>query len=210
MAERSALFIIIALGEAIIVTGATYAGIAPTRPLVIALLVSVAGSAAMWWIYFDIGAKRGGEVIDDDATDTGRLARNAYTYIHMPIVAGIVVTAVADEKMLVTPFAVAKPAFVLVACGGPALFLLGNQAFKWLTAGRPLPPLSHAVGEVLIALVAICALFGHWSYLVTGVAVTMALIFTAAWEWFSLHGGWQHWSPLVGRDAAIALEDSER
>jgi low temperature requirement protein LtrA len=56
MAERCALFIIIALGEGIVVTGATFAGQEMTPPNFGAFLIAFAGSVLMWWIYFDVGA----------------------------------------------------------------------------------------------------------------------------------------------------------
>jgi low temperature requirement protein LtrA len=210
MAERCALFIIIALGEAIIVTGATFAKLTPDSPTVSALATSFLGSAIMWWIYFDTGAKRAGEAIDDEGTDTGRLARNAYTYLHMPIVAGIVVTAVGDELMLAHPSGHGDLAFILVTCGGPALFLIGNQMFKWMTSELPIPPLSHFIGLLLLLGTGVEGLRSHWQPLSIGAVATFALLATAVWEWFSLHGGWQRWAPWIGRRTAIALEDSER
>ena len=210
MAERCGLFIIIALGEAILVTGATFAKLTPSPATMAAFAISFIGSAAMWWVYFDIGAKRAGETIEDEDTDTGRVARNAYTYLHMPIVAGIVVTAVADEMMLAHPLDHADLKFVLVTCGGPFLFLLGNQAFKWMTAHYAMPPLSHFIGQLLLIGVGVVGLRAHWNPLAIGAAAAGAVIVTALWEWFSLNGGWQRWTPWIGRRTVIALEDSER
>ncbi len=210
MAERCALFIIIALGETIIITGATFAKLTPDPLTVAAFATSFTGTAIMWWIYFDTGAKRAGEAIESEETDTGRLARNAYTYSHMPIVAGIVVTAVGDELMLAHPVGHVDLAFVLVACGGPALFLIGNKIFKWMTSELPMPPLSHAIGLLLLLGTAVEGYRSHWHPLSIGIAATFALLATAVWEWFSLHGGWRRWLPWVGRRTAIALEDSER
>jgi low temperature requirement protein LtrA len=209
MAERCALFIIIALGETILVTGATFAKLRPDAPTIAAFALSFIGSAIMWWIYFDTGAKRGGEAIEHEA-EAGRLARNAYTYLHMPIVAGIIVTAVADELMLAHPTGPGELPFILVACGGPMLFLTGNQAFKWMTADRPRPPLSHFIGIVLLLAVGTGGWLQHWAPLTVGMAATGALAATALWEWFSLNGGWQRWTPWLDRRTAIALEDSER
>ncbi len=210
MAERCALFIIIALGEAILVTGATFTRLDPGPAVITAFAVSLVGSAAMWWIYFDVGAKRGGEAIEHEA-DAGRLARNAYTYLHMPIVAGIVVAAVADEMLLAHPVGHhAEPDFILVVCGGPLLFLVGNQVFKWMTADRPMPPLSHFIGSGLLVAVGIGGWVAHLDPLTIGALASAALIITAVWEWFSLNGGWQRWTPWLGRRTAIALEDSER
>lgn len=207
MAERCSLFIIIALGEAIIVTGATFATLVPDNPTVAAFATSFIGSAVMWWIYFDTGAERGSVALEEG--ETGKIARNAYTYLHMPIVSGIVVTAVGDEKMLAHPVGHADLPFVLVVCGGPALFLLGNLLFKWLTAERATPPVSHCVGLLLLAVVGVGGLTAHWQPLSIGIAATGALIVTAAWEWLSLHGGWRRWTPGVSHEPDLAL-DNER
>src|SRR5713226_5901142 len=91
MAERCAGFIIIALGESVVVTGATFADEAWTATTIAAFLIALLGSIAMWWVYFHIGAEAGSEHISK-AEDTGRFARLSYTYLHLPIVAGIVVS----------------------------------------------------------------------------------------------------------------------
>ena len=102
MAERCAGFIIIALGESIVVIGATFAELAWTLETVGAFASAFIGSLAMWWIYFHKGAEAGSEQISS-SSEPGRLARLAYTYLHMPIVAGIIVSAVADELVLKHP-----------------------------------------------------------------------------------------------------------
>ena len=197
MAERCALFIIIALGEAVLVTGAAYAGLAHGRQTTTAFVTGFLASATMWWIYFDIGAKRASSMMST-SDNVGFIARNAYTYLHMPIVAGVVVTAVADQLMLSDPAKAASLSYVLVACGGPWLFLNGNQLFKWITSGQKYPPLSHLIGIILLIAVGIGGYLGGWESLSIGLAVTAALIATAFWEWLSLHGGWQRWAPWMG------------
>lgn len=209
MAERCALFIIIALGEAILVTGTTYAGLKHDAVTTTAFVAGFTGSVAMWWIYFDTGEKRGAKAMEE-TDDTGRLARSAYTYLHMPIVAGIVVTAVGDELMLAHPVGHVDLSFVLVTCGGPALFLLGNMAFKWTTTGTRFPPLSHFAGLILLTVIGAIGLARDGSPVAIGIASTAALVVTAGWEWLSLNGGWQRWTPWIGRRAAIALEEGER
>ncbi|MEK3723326.1 low temperature requirement protein A [Paenibacillus sp. FSL H8-0034] len=62
-------------------------------------MVTFVGSVAMWWIYFDSSAHSGHHKITH-SNDPGRLARLAYTYLHLPIAAGIIVTAVGDELVL--------------------------------------------------------------------------------------------------------------
>jgi low temperature requirement protein LtrA len=198
MAERCALFIIIALGEAIIVTGAAYAELPQDGPTTLAFLASFIGSAALWWIYFDVGAKRGSEMMAR-TTQTGRLARDGYTYGHMPIVAGVVVTAVADGLALDHPGQLASLGFILTACGGPTLFLLGNQFFKWMSSNQKYPPLSHFIGHILLTIVGVVGWWIGVTTLFMAWATTTVLVITAAWEWFSLHGGWQRWAPWLGR-----------
>jgi low temperature requirement protein LtrA len=94
MAERCALFVIIALGESVVVTGATFAELSWSTETVTAFSSVLAGSIAMWWIYFHKGAEAGSEEISR-SSEPGRLARLAYTYLHMPIVAGIIISAAA-------------------------------------------------------------------------------------------------------------------
>ena len=83
----------------------------------------------MWWIYFNIGAERGSRHIAD-SDDPGKVARLAYTYLHLLLVAGIIVVAVGDELVLAHPtgHTDAKTAAVLI--GGPALYLAGNLAVQ--------------------------------------------------------------------------------
>lgn len=198
MAERCALFIIIALGEAIIVTGAAYAELPQDWPTTLAFLASFIGSAALWWIYFDVGAKRGSEMMAR-TSNTGRLARDGYTYLHMPIVAGVVTVAVADGLALDSPGATASLGFILTACGGPALFLIGNQWFKWMSSDQKYPPLSHLVGLILLLCIGIAGWLMDLSNLALSWLTTGCMVVTAMWEWFSLHGGWQRWAPWMGR-----------
>ena len=134
MAERFALFIIIALGKSIVVTGATFAELTWTAETVGAFLSRFVGALAMWWIYFHKGAEAGSEQISR-SSEPGRLARLAYTYMHMPIVAGIIVAAVADELVLKHPGGHSDPKTVLSAIGGPLLFLLGTILFKHTIRG---------------------------------------------------------------------------
>ncbi len=197
MAERCALFIIIALGEAVLVTGATFAKLEHDAPTWAAFITSFIGSATMWWIYFDIGATRGSRMISE-AENVGLVARTAYTYLHLPIVGGIIVTAVGDEMMLAHPIGHSELSTVLAIIGGPWLFLFGNQAFKWITSGAKYPPLSHNLGILILIGIGLGGWFGDWQPLTLGVASTAVLIATAIWEWLSLHGGWQRWAPWLG------------
>jgi low temperature requirement protein LtrA len=177
MAERCALFVIIALGESILVTGTTAAAQPATTSTVCAFVVAFLGSVAMWWIYFNIGAERGSHHIAK-SDDPGRMARAIYTYFHIPIVAGIVVCAVADEITIAHPAGHTSLADALVLLGGPMLYLAGNVFFK--RASAKYYPLSHLVGLILLAILAPFALL--LPPLGLGAATTAILVVVAVWE----------------------------
>jgi low temperature requirement protein LtrA len=177
MAERCALFVIIALGESILVTGATAAEMRATAPVVCAFVIAFLGSVAMWWIYFNIGAERGTQHITR-SDDPGRFARAVYTYFHIPIIAGIVVCAVADEITIAHPDGHLHWPEAAALIGGPALYLVGNVFFKRASARHY--PLSHLVGLALLTLLIPFAL--ALTPLAVGAATTAILILVAVWE----------------------------
>jgi low temperature requirement protein LtrA len=146
LSERCGLFIIIALGETLLVTGARAAELEWTPTTVVAVTTAVVGSLTMWWLYFDTGAKRGTRAFEHQ--HAGRLARVAYTYLHLPIVAGIVVTAVGDKGLIAHPHEAVAWTDAVTILGGPALFLLGNFLFKNATSRRW--PVSHLIGLGLL------------------------------------------------------------
>lgn len=149
LAERCGLFIILGLGESLLVTGTRMEALTWDAGTLAAFAVALLASLAMWWIYFDTGARRGTKAFERSA-EPGRLARFAYTYVHLPIVAGVVVVAVGDKLLLARPEDPSGTEEGLVLLGGPALFLLGNLLFKNATGRRW--PLSHAVGIALLAV----------------------------------------------------------
>jgi low temperature requirement protein LtrA len=181
MAERCAGFIIIALGESIVVTGATFADLAWSTETVVAFVSAFVGSLAMWWIYFHKGAEAGSEQISN-SSEPGRLARMAYTYLHMPIIAGIIVSAVADDLVLTHPGGHSDLRTVISAIGGPLLFLIGTILFKHVIRGWL--QLSHIVGIVALGLLAWFA--GELSPLLLSVLTTAIMIMVAVWESISL------------------------
>jgi len=184
MAERCAGFIIIALGESIVVTGATFGDLTWTAENLAAFTSAFVGSIAMWWIYFHKGAEAGSEQISR-SNEPGRLARLAYTYLHMPIVAGIILSAVADEIVLKHPLGHSDLKTVLSAIGGPLLFLLGTILFKHTIRG--FLQLSHGVGIVALAILAWFA--GDMSPLTLSILTSALLIVVAVWESISLKSG---------------------
>jgi low temperature requirement protein LtrA len=181
MAERCAGFIIIALGEAIVVNGATFADLSWTAETVAAFASAFTASIAMWWIYFHKGAEAGSELISKSA-ESGRLARSAYTYLHMPIVAGIILSAVADELVLKHPTGHSDAKTVLSAIGGPLLFLIGTILFKLDIRG--FLQLSHGAG--IIALCVLAWFASELTPLMLSLLTSLLLIVVAVWESLSL------------------------
>jgi len=181
MAERCALFIIIALGESIVVIGATFAELTWTAENVLAFISAFVGSLAMWWIYFHVGAEAGSEQLSK-SSEPGRLARLAYTYLHMPIVAGIIVSAVADELVLKHPGGHSDLKTVMSAIGGPLLFLFGTILFKY--SFRGFLQLSHGGG--IIALCVLAWFASELSPLMLSILTTAIMIVVAVWESLSL------------------------
>ncbi len=181
MAERSAGFILIALGEAVVVNAATFAELTWTSENVAAFVSAFAASIAMWWIYFHRGAEAGSELISKSA-ESGRVARSAYTYLHMPIVAGIILSAVADEVVLKHPTGHADLKTALTAIGGPLVFLFGTILFKHNIRG--FLQLSHGVG--IIALAALAWFARELSPLMLSALTTAIMIVVAVWESLSL------------------------
>ncbi|MBR0904316.1 low temperature requirement protein A [Bradyrhizobium liaoningense] len=181
MAERCSLFVIIALGEAIVVNGATFTELEWTASNILAFVSALVGAIAMWWIYFHKGAEAGSERISKSA-ESGRLARLAYTYLHTPIVAGIILTAVSDELVLKHPTGHSDMRTIVSTIGGPLVFLVGTILFKH--AIRGFLQLSHGVGIIL--LLALSWFASDMSPLWLSVATTMIMIVVAVWESLSL------------------------
>ncbi|MET4387700.1 low temperature requirement protein LtrA [Bradyrhizobium sp. F1.4.3] len=181
MAERCAGFIIIALGEAVVVNGATFAELDWTANNILAFLSALVGSIAMWWIYFHKGAEAGSEVISR-AAESGRVARLAYTYLHMPIVAGIILTAVSDELVLKHPTGHSDVRTIVSTIGGPLVFLVGTILFKHSIRG--FLQLSHGIGIIL--LLALSWFAADLSPLWLSIATTVIMIMVAVWESMSL------------------------
>jgi low temperature requirement protein LtrA len=143
-AERCQAFILIALGESLLIIGATLAGLlrplslpdADRVPTAAAFVVAFVGSVALWWLYFDRSADEGARLIAESA-DPGRLGRSAYHLIHPIMVAGIIVVAAADDLVLAHPDAVGVASTSWLILGGSGLYIAGHLAFK-LTVWRRL------------------------------------------------------------------------
>ena len=128
-AERFGLIILIALGESIIAIGLG-AGPDLNSGVLVPTVLGVVLVSALWWLYFDVAAIFArGRLMEISGVERGRLARDSYAYLHLPMVAGIVLLAFGVETTLhdVAEELEIVPAVAL--CGGTALYLLGHIAF---------------------------------------------------------------------------------
>lgn len=131
IAERCQSFVMIALGESIVVIGAGLAGHAAVSPSELAaLVIAFAGAVAIWWIYFARGAIEAARVLGA-SPDPGRLGRDAYALIHPVMIGGIIAVAAGDSGVLANPLANASVATTTMLLGGTMLFLAGHAMFKW-------------------------------------------------------------------------------
>ena len=133
-AERFQLFVIIALGESIVITGATTAELPLDGVRMAAFGVAFLSTAAMWWLYFGYVAAIAQRRLERASTST-TLARDGFTYLHVVLVAGIIVAAVGDEIVIAHPTEQLSSAELVAVVAGPALYLLGHVLFRLRMAG---------------------------------------------------------------------------
>lgn len=177
LAERNQLFVMVALGESILVTGATVAQTAHWgAPILVAFAVAFLGSVSMWWMYFDTSSRAGTDAIAH--SDDPGLMGSYFHYVHVLIVAGIIVTAVGSELFLAHPDGHIETKYVCVLIGGPLLYMSGNAIYKRIVYGRF--PLSHLAG--LSALAVLVPFAWSTDLLMVGGLATLILLVVAGWE----------------------------
>lgn len=133
-AERFGLFIILALGESIVITGATTSALGLDAPSIVAFIMAFLGSAAIWWLYFSSVARLGEHYLEV-AENRTTLARDAYTYLHVMFIAGIILSAVGDELVIAHPDEILPPYEVAAVAAGPAVYLLAHLLFRYRLTG---------------------------------------------------------------------------
>ena len=155
-AERFGLFIILTLGESIVITGATTSEGVLNWKTILAFVMAFLASAAIWWLYFTSVAALGEhylEVADYRTT----LARDAYTVLHVVFVAGIILSAVGDELVIAHPTDVLPPYEVAAVAAGPAVYLLAHSLFARRLTGKWYP--SKLLGTLACVAVGLVGLF---------------------------------------------------
>lgn len=166
-AERFQLFVIIALGESIVVTGATTSelslGVARLAAFAIAFLIT----AAFWWLYFSYVAAIAQRRLEL-ASDRTTLARDGYTFLHVLLVAGVIVSAVGDEIVIAHPTETLHTAELVAVVAGPVLYLLGHVLFRQVMAGS-------MSGKRVAGIVA-CVAVGFLGLVIPALAVAALLL----------------------------------
>ena len=177
-AERHGLIVIIALGESIVAIGAG-AGFELEAGEVVGAVLAIAAVAALWWAYFDIVAivaER--RLTEAPFGEQAPLARDSYSYLHYPMIAGIVLLAVGLKK---TEAAIDEPLKTVPAvalCGGVALYLLAHIAFRYRNVGT----LNRHRLLATVAVLALIPLALEVDALAAVAAVTAVLLALVAYE----------------------------
>jgi low temperature requirement protein LtrA len=139
-AERHQLIIIIALGESIVAIGVGAAGTALTWPVIVTAGLSLAVVTGLWWAYFDmVAAVAEGRLASLQGRERAAMARDSYSYLHFPMVAGIVFGALGLKKALseatksssLVDMPALPTAGLWALYGGVAVYLLAHVAFRW-------------------------------------------------------------------------------
>jgi low temperature requirement protein LtrA len=135
-AERHGLIILIALGESIIALGVG-AGFDLVTRVIVAAALGIVVVSALWWLYFDVAAILArSRLAQATGVQQAQLARDSYSYLHLPMIAGIVLFAFGLKTTLGHAGQELDTVPAVGLCGGAALYLLGHVAFLVRTTGR--------------------------------------------------------------------------
>jgi low temperature requirement protein LtrA len=195
--ERHGLVLIIALGESIIAIGVG-AEVGVTNAVIVAAVLSVAAVTALWWIYFDVNALIVGHQLE--TMPPGRLrnemARDAYSYLHYPMVAGIVLLALGLKEVVAYPGEPLSSYKAAALVGGPALYLVAQVAFKFRGV-RTVAVQRLVVAALLVGLAAVGHTMDGW--------VTLLILVIVLWATIAYEG--RHYSEARAEIRARHQED---
>jgi low temperature requirement protein LtrA len=134
-AERHGLILIIALGESIVAIGVGARGEPLGAGVIFGALLGMAVVTALWWAYFDVVALVAERKLSElSGVEQASLARDTYSYLHLPMVAGIVLFALALKRTLAHVGADLETVPAVALCCGPALYLLAHDAMRYRTS----------------------------------------------------------------------------
>src|SRR4051794_23167935 len=136
-AERHGLIVIIALGESIVAIGVG-AGSNLDAGVVVAAILGVFVAAGLWWLYFDVVALVAERRLTNatEGRERNEIARDSFSYLHFPMVAGIVLLALGLKKTLAHVDDPLELVPAVAALGGTAVYLLAHVAFRWRNVHR--------------------------------------------------------------------------
>ncbi len=153
--ERQGNFIILAIGESVVAIGVGAGNQAVRGPLIVAAVLGVAVAIGLWWLYFDVVSLAAEHrFVEAQGEERVKLAIEAYTYGHFPIVAGIVIAALGVRGVLAHAEQAGRLGVFYASAlfGGVALYLLGHILFKHLMHNALSTPRLVAAGSVLVAV----------------------------------------------------------
>ena len=177
-AERHGLIVIIALGESIVAVGAA-ATFGLDAGEIIGAVLGIAVAACLWWAYFDIVALVAERRLTEAPPGVqAPLARDSYSYLHFPMIAGIVLSALGMKKVLAGVDEPLKDYAAFALCGGLALYLVGHIAFRLRNVGT----LNWHRTIAAAALLALIPVATEVDALIALVAVTAVLVALIAYE----------------------------
>jgi low temperature requirement protein LtrA len=152
-AERHGLIIIIALGESIVALGLGAASLGVHTDVVVGVALGLAVAACLWWAYFDVVAAVAERKLREAGPDArARIARDSYSYLHLPMVAGIVIFAFGVKTTLAHSHAHLQEVQAVALCGGVALYFLALSAFKRRNVGSFNNPRLVATAALLVLI----------------------------------------------------------
>ena len=177
--ERHGLIFIIALGEAVISIGVGASGLEFNSGVLVPALLGLGVIVAVWWAYFDVNALAAERHLTSaEGIDRAALGRDPYSYLHLPMIIGVIFFSLGVEMTLAHTGQVLQTVPAAALCGGLALFLLGQIGFRMRCGGSLAIPRMIAV----LTLVAIFAVSGQFTALAVLSAVATCFALLVAYE----------------------------
>lgn len=200
--ERHGLVMIIALGESIVAIGVGAAGLPLDAGLIAAALLAIAVVAALWWSYFDwVAIVAEARLAEAQGPARATLARDLYSYLHLPMVAGIVLFALGLKTTIAHVHDPLPTIPALGLCGGPALYLLAHIGLRLRIGGG----LGHGRPVASILLLALLPVAKDVPALTSLSLVTAVCIALIAYEAIRYRGA-RAW--IRSRRGAFTMEEA--
>ncbi len=204
-AERHGLIIIIALGESIVSIGVGVTELPISWPIIVASVLGLTIAGALWWSYFDVVALVAERVLAKlQGAERARLARDSYSFLHLPMVIGIIFLSLGLKKVLsyvggADGHTLTDPLYglpLIALYGGTSLYLLAHVAFRWRNT-HTVNPHRTIVAVLLLALIPVGALMPAMATLGLLAAVLVALICYESIRYASARDAVRHEDDIV-------------